>query len=211
MLNTLVRIAILAATLFVAACGTIATPVWSEQAEETRVALAVTNEYMTSVAPTPLPTATPRPTETPIPSPTPIPTATPTPEPTATSTAAPTTPPVIAAGGGDPFVYDGPGDVAAGDALFHEMRAEVNFACSTCHYVDQDIQLIGPGLLNVVERVEGHGTGETPQEYILHSIIEPSAYVVEGYPDALMPQVYATIFTEQQIEDLVAYVMSLRN
>jgi mono/diheme cytochrome c family protein len=200
--------------LLLAACGTVAMPEWSAAAQETRIALAATSEHLTEIAPTATPTAT----ETPIPTATftatatPLPTNTPTEAPTveaAVPTALPTA--ALAGGGGDPLVYVGPGDPARGQALFNEVRGEVNFACATCHYFNQEAQLIGPGLLNVGQWALENIQGQTPQEYIHTSIIMPSTYVVEGYPDGLMPQVYAQIFTEQQIEDLVAYVMSLKS
>jgi cytochrome c2 len=45
--------------------------------------------------------------------------------------------------------------------------------------------------------------------YIHTSIIDPSAYVVPNYPDDLMPKVYAEIFTEEEINNLVAYLLTL--
>jgi len=39
--------------------------------------------------------------------------------------------------------------------------------------------------------------------------VNPSAYVVPDYPDGLMPQIWGQVFTEQEINDLVAYLMTL--
>lgn len=46
-------------------------------------------------------------------------------------------------------------------------------------------------------------------EYLHTSIIDPSAYVVPGFPDDLMPKTYSGIFTEAEIDNLVAYLLTL--
>lgn len=61
------------------------------------------------------------------------------------------------------------------------------------------------------EHAEGMGSAETDAvEYIRTSIVDPSAYVVPGFPDMLMPHSYAEIFTEEEIDDLVAYLLTLQ-
>jgi mono/diheme cytochrome c family protein len=183
------------------ACGTVATPVWSELAKGTEAALAATSEHQTAIAPTATapvlpPTATPTPvppTATPIP-----PTATPLP-PTATPVP-PTNTPAPAALSGDP---------ANGKVIFNTMFAQTNFACATCHYADKEDRLIGPGLKGISQRAAQRVPGETNAQYIHQSIVNPSAYVVPDYPDGLMPQIWGQVLTEQQIADLVAYLMTL--
>lgn len=48
-----------------------------------------------------------------------------------------------------------------------------------------------------------------PVMYIRMSILNPGAFVVPDYPDNLMPRNYAEIFTEADINDLIAYLISL--
>lgn len=48
-----------------------------------------------------------------------------------------------------------------------------------------------------------------PAMYIRMSIMNPGAFVVPGFPDNLMPRTYAQIFTETDINDLIAYLISL--
>ncbi|GAB4574523.1 MAG: hypothetical protein Kow0077_21510 [Anaerolineae bacterium] len=103
------------------------------------------------------------------------------------------------------------GDPAAGEELFNTFYNEAGFACATCHRVDSEEQLVGPGLLNVSVHGPAHVEGLTAAEYIYQSITDPNAYVVEGYPENLMPQVYSELFTEEQIWDLVAYVLTLHD
>jgi cytochrome c2 len=47
-------------------------------------------------------------------------------------------------------------------------------------------------------------------EYLRTSILNPSAYVVPGYPDNLMPATFEEVFTEQEIADLIAYLLTLK-
>lgn len=120
------------------------------------------------------------------------------------------------------------GDPDNGRLLFTTLQAETGFACSTCHRVDSTETLIGPGLLNVADPSHDpsqhqHGgememlTEEAPPErtmdeviaYLRTSILHPSDFVVPGFPDLLMPQIYGQIFNEQEINDITAYLLTL--
>lgn len=119
------------------------------------------------------------------------------------------------------------GDPDNGRLLFTRTQPETGFACSTCHRVDSTETLIGPGLLNVADPSHDpsehqHGgdmgmTEEAPSEqtmdeviaYIRTSILHPSDYLVPGFPDLLMPQIYGQIFSEQEIDDIAAYLLTL--
>jgi mono/diheme cytochrome c family protein len=201
-------IILIAIVLFVVACGTVATPEWSAEAQGTRVAQAETAVFETSAAPTATPIP---PTLTPVP-----PTATPIPptatriQPTATlmPPTATSIPPTVAA-----VVTSAqaalPGDPQNGQQLFNELQPQAGFACATCHRVDSEERLIGPGLLNVSDRASLRVPGVDAETYIHTSIVEPGAFVVETFPDMLMPRMYSQIFSEQQINDLVSYLLSL--
>jgi mono/diheme cytochrome c family protein len=194
-------------TLILAACGTVATPVAQESIQETRIAEAATAAQETADAPTIAPTDTPEPTATPVP-----PTATPVP-PTATTepTEAPTeaVPTEVETSNAEAGGNEVTGDPAAGEEMFNMFVAEVSFACSTCHLPNSEAQLIGPGLLNISIRAADRVEGETAEEYIHNSILHPSEHVVEGFPDMLMPQTYADILSDEQVDNLVAYLFTL--
>ncbi|MBI5670472.1 MAG: c-type cytochrome [Chloroflexi bacterium] len=199
---------LLIAALMLAACGTVATPEWSEEAQGTQAALAATADQQTASAPT----ATPTSTFTATPQPTTPPTATtvpPTVAPTTESPTATAVPPTDAPSAANAQSVP-EGDPANGEALFNEMQAAAGFACSTCHFPNQEAQLIGPGLLNISTRAETHVPGQSAYDYIHTSIVDPSAYVVEGFPDNLMPKIYGQIFTEEQINDIIAYLFTLK-
>lgn len=188
-------------TLFLAACGTAATPVG--QADEAATdshdgeAAAVVSTN-TPIPPSATPTYTPIPptaTFTSVP-----PTATNTPEPPTNTPAPPTnTPP-------PPPI----GDAANGEVLFNTLVNDAGFSCSQCHNVDSTDRLIGPGLQGIGERAATRVDGLSAIEYIRTSILEPNAYIVEGdppYPESLMPQVYADVYSDEEINDIIAYLL----
>lgn|SRR5690606_26875788 len=196
--------------LIMAACGTIATPVFEEDLQETRVAEAATAAAETAAAPSATPTVTP--SETPVPTDTPAPTSTPVP-PTATSEPPTATPaveePEPTESADEPEEPLLTGDPDNGRTIFQTFYPQANFACNTCHLADSEAQLIGPGLMNVGERAATRVEGQSAEEYLRNSILHPSDYVVEGFPDMLMPQVYGDVFTEEEINDLIAYLLTL--
>lgn len=210
----------LAAVFGAAACGSVATPEWAAAAQETQAALTATSERLTAVAPThtptntavpPTATSTPLPTATSAPTNTEPPAATPTTEATAVP---PTEAPAEPAAGA-------PGDAANGQTVFntpHTLPDGVSWACASCHSVDPSQPvMIGPGLYNVSIRGAGlqNDPNLTPEEYIRDSIINPQA-IIAPHPQGAqwplnMPQGFGEILTEQEINDLVAYLMTLHD
>jgi mono/diheme cytochrome c family protein len=181
-----------------------------------------------------------QPTETPVPpTATPVPpTATPEPATVAPATATmvpPTAPPAEPVGGAAPA-----GDPAAGQVVFQTsftLPDGSQWACMACHSVTPDeLRLIGPGLHNVAVRAEtypadaygpqgpGAGGGQNQTEthaggvayeYIRASIINPARFIAptkEGdAPWALqMPVGFGDLLTEQQLNDVIAYLISLQ-
>lgn len=201
-----------AAVLLLAACGAVATPEWAAEVQETQVALAATAEHLTAIAPTAPPTSTP--SATPIP-----PTATLVP-PTATPEPATNTPEAAAATSTPtPILQQAAaetvsGDPVRGDQLFHEMKPQVGFACATCHNPLAVTRLIGPGLQGIGERAAARVEGESAVEYLHNSIVNPNAFIsppdaTGPYPENLMPMTYAQVLSEQDINDIIAYLLTL--
>lgn len=203
-MKSVYRLALPLFGLLLGACGTVATPVWSEQAQGTQAAMAATAAEMTALAPTATATLVPTELPTDAPTATPIPataTEVPTEVPTATAVPATATPAQAAGVTGDP---------EKGKEYFNTVRPEVNFACATCHHFDTEAQLIGPGLLNVTVRAASRVPGLSAYDYIHQSIVEPGAFVVPGFPDNLMPRTYKDLWTEEQINDIIAYLYTLK-
>lgn len=194
------RIVLLVCAALLAACGQVATPIWeaaTEEAHSEEIAVLPTSINLEPTVATEEPTEIP-PTATEVP-------ATATPEPTEvppTATVEPTEEPVaeVAAAG----------DAEAGQALFVTGDvANGALACSTCHNVDNPDTLIGPSLQGIASRADERVPGEDAVTYLHQSIVDPNAHVVEGFVPGLMPPVYGTVFSEEQIDDLVAYLLTL--
>ncbi len=148
------------------------------------------------------------PTDTAIPptaTPTPEPTATPRPPPTATSepTATPLLSPI------DRMVAAR--DPEKGKILFETFQDDAGsgYSCSNCHLPTSEKTNIGPGLLNIKDRAATRVDGLTAAEYIYESITDSMSYTVEGFEADLMPQNWAEIYTDLEIFDIVAYLLTL--
>jgi mono/diheme cytochrome c family protein len=206
----------LAAVFGAAACGSVATPEWAAEAQSTQVALAATSDHLTAIAPTHTPTNTtvpPTATNTGVPTATIAPTNTlpPTEAPTVAATAVPATaaPTEVANAGGN---------AANGQTIFttqHTLPDGVSWMCASCHSVTPDeMVLIGPGLYNVSVRSQTYGLGETPEEYIHNSIVHPQDFIAPhpagGQWPLLMPQ-WGEVLTDDEVNDLVAYLMTLHD
>ena len=180
-----------------AGCGTLATPVWQEDAPTAAMTSKADEATVT--------TATSLPTDTPVP-----PTSTPTQAPTLTSTPppAPTDAP--------PTRVSSPIDRLAavrdpenGKLLFETFQEAANYACSTCHSVISEDTLVGPGLLNIKARALERVAGQSAAEYIYESIVKPDLYLVEGFDAELMPENWMEIYSNIEIFDMVAYLLTL--
>jgi mono/diheme cytochrome c family protein len=100
--------------------------------------------------------------------------------------------------------------VNRGEMLFRESRG--GFACATCHYASTN-RLLGPGLADIEERFQTYGIEEmTIEEYIRISLLAPVAFIAPAepaYPENLMPTNYRDLLSDEEINDLIAYILSL--
>ncbi len=109
------------------------------------------------------------------------------------------------------------GDPARGEALFKQATIGGAPGCSSCHSLEPGKKLVGPSLAGVATMAEEivkssdyKGKAKTAEEYLRESIVDPNAYVVEGFPPNVMYQNYGKDLTPQQIADLVAFLMTLK-
>ncbi|HLY25914.1 MAG TPA: c-type cytochrome [Aggregatilineales bacterium] len=148
------------------------------------------------------------------------PTATPTLEPTAraareteialTLTVLPNTPSGVTAtptgntSGAAP-VAAGPGDAARGQQVFTGVGT-----CFSCHDTATGNTLVGPSLKGIASRAGSRIPGESAQQYLHDHIVNPNNFVPQGFNPGVMPADFGTRLSAQQINDLVAYLMTLQ-
>ena len=113
---------------------------------------------------------------------------------------------VAACGGGGNAEEDTSGgavnpDVAAGKALFEQTTLEGNAGCITCHSIEPGKTVVGPSLA---------GIGNKGEDFIRTSILDPDAEVTEGFPKGVMPKDYGEKLSEEQINQLVQYLLTLK-
>lgn len=101
-------------------------------------------------------------------------------------------------------------DVAAGDQLFHQTVIGTNAGCMTCHSTEQGVTIVGPSLAGIATTAATEESGKTAEEFIKESIVDPNKVVTQGFNPNIMPQNWGQVLSEQQINQLVAYLMTLK-
>ena len=104
------------------------------------------------------------------------------------------------------------GDPDRGEALYHQTTIGPNAApgCATCHSLEPGKTLVGPSHASIATRAASVVPGLSAEDYLRQSIVTPDAHVTEGFTAGVMYQNYGKDLTEQEINDLVAYLMSLK-
>jgi sulfur-oxidizing protein SoxX len=111
-------------------------------------------------------------------------------------------------GGGGPVV----GDAARGEKLYSQATIGTKSAegCTSCHNYDEAEGPAenAPYTAGTATRAATRVAGMSAEEYIHESILTPNAYVVEGFQEGDMYQTFSEELSEQQIADLVAYLLT---
>lgn len=69
---------------------------------------------------------------------------------------------------------------------------------------------IGINLHDIGDRAGSVVPGQSAEEYLRISILDPDAYLAGNFQDGLMSREYPQALTEQQVSDLVAYMLTLK-
>jgi len=96
------------------------------------------------------------------------------------------------------------GDPVAGRTLFESGGAAL-VPCATCHTLD-GTELVGPSLMGSAARAATR-TELSAEDYLRQSIIDPSAYVVDGYADVMYKE-YGTKLSDEDIDNLIAFLLT---
>ena len=81
--------------------------------------------------------------------------------------------------------------------------------CAGCHALEPDTIVIGPSLAGVGTRAETRVDGYDARAYIETSILNPGAYIVEGFND-VMPKNFGKDLTSADFDAVVAYLLTLK-
>lgn len=83
-------------------------------------------------------------------------------------------------------------------------------SCVSCHAdTPQGISPLGPNLSNIGNRAATTVPGQSAEDYLRTSIIDPDAFLAGGYQEGIMERNYSRALSQQQINDLVAYMLTL--
>lgn len=102
------------------------------------------------------------------------------------------------------------GDPLAGRKLYYEATMGTNAGCRICHSLEPGEVGVGPSLAGIATRAATRVPGMSAEEYLRQSILDPDAYVVPGFPKGQMVQNLGEILTDEQIDDLIAFLMTLK-
>lgn len=214
--RTLTALALILIGIFLVACGTIA--------EEPRPTFEPTSTFAHVERPhedDEVVVVAAEPTDIPIP-PTLTTEATPIPEETEVATEAPTEEAIVEAteaveAEGESEPVDLPGNPEFGASYFQFITVSStsgDYECTDCHETDEPTPGLGPYLYGIATVAGSRVEGLSAEEYLYQSIVDPAAHIAplqtdRAWPENLMPRNWASVLSEQDIWDIVAYLLTL--
>ncbi|RMF33815.1 MAG: hypothetical protein D6759_06540 [Chloroflexi bacterium] len=82
--------------------------------------------------------------------------------------------------------------------------------CGSCHLIpaiEGATGAVGPSWCDIAEEVQA---GKKDVAFLRKSILDPNAEIAPGYPANLMPQNFGRLFTNEEIDLLVAFIANLQ-
>ena len=111
------------------------------------------------------------------------------------------------------------GNAANGQTLFSQSILGGNAGCITCHSLEAGKVLVGPTMAGIGTRAANTVPGQTAEEYLRESIVDTNAFLAKGCNASnleaqcaagIMPQDWPQKLSAQEIDDLVAYLLTLK-
>lgn len=100
------------------------------------------------------------------------------------------------------------GALANADPSAGETVAVAN-GCIGCHALDPEAELAGPTWNNMADTAANRQEDMSPANYLYTSIVEPNAYIVDGFQSGVMPQNFSDTIPQEDLANLVAYLLTL--
>lgn len=92
----------------------------------------------------------------------------------------------------------------------HGRELSVQYGCTACHALEEGAAVVGPSWYNIGAIAATRVPGESAALYLYHSIVQPNQHVVEGFLPNLMPQTYQEQLNEQELADMIQYLLTLQ-
>jgi mono/diheme cytochrome c family protein len=106
------------------------------------------------------------------------------------------------------------GDVERGRELFETGGELFEHGCIRCHSLDgTDVvdffgEPVAPSMQGISERAGARIEGMSAVDYVRQSIVDPNAYTVEGYEEGRMSTALGDIFSDDDINALIAFILT---
>ena len=96
-----------------------------------------------------------------------------------------------------------------GEELFGASVLADQAGCITCHSLAPDRVLVGPSMAGIGTRAASRVDGQSARDYLRESIVDPDAYVVEGFQPGRMHSNWDEELSDSEIDAIVAYLEGL--
>jgi len=102
-----------------------------------------------------------------------------------------------------------PGAEEAADPVVRGQQVYSAAGCAGCHAIEGISNgVVGPGLTQIGSVAATRVDGVSAEDYIRNSILNPNAFVVEGYQSNVMPQNYGQQLSNQELDDLLEFLLA---
>lgn len=104
------------------------------------------------------------------------------------------------------------GDPARGESLYNKTVIGAGSApgCITCHSLDTGVTLVGPSHAGLGAKASEIIPETSAEAYLEESIVDPDRHVTGGFTEGVMYSNYGKELSDQEIADLVAFLITLK-